>query len=53
MSYINLKLEGRNGQLPNLDLVNLVVKLSRNGRIPISINHQVTILMIKKVFGVT
>ncbi len=34
VEYINLKLEGLNGQLPNLDLHNLVVKLSHKQSIP-------------------
>lgn len=32
--YINIKLEGLNGQLPNLDLVNLVQKLSNKEGLP-------------------
>lgn len=32
--YINIKLEGLNGQLPNLDLVNLVQKLAIKERLP-------------------
>ena len=34
IDFINLKLEGLNGQLPNLDLHNLVVKLSHKQSIP-------------------
>lgn len=34
IEYINLKLEGLNGQLPNLDLHNLVIKLSHKQNIP-------------------
>lgn len=34
VDFINLKLEGLNGQLPNLDLHNLVVKLSHKQSIP-------------------
>lgn len=34
IQYINIKLEGLNGQLPNLDLHNLVQKLSHKQNIP-------------------
>ncbi|XP_005108658.1 glycosylphosphatidylinositol anchor attachment 1 protein [Aplysia californica] len=39
VSYYNLKLEGLNGQLPNLDLVNLVVKLCRKERGQVTLHH--------------
>ncbi len=40
-ALINLKLEGVNGQLPNLDFVNLVVRLCRKERIKITLNRMV------------
>ena len=39
--YLNLKLEGLNGQLPNLDLFNLAVRLSRREHMPATLHHQV------------
>ncbi|KAK3772867.1 hypothetical protein RRG08_024052 [Elysia crispata] len=39
VSYYNLLLEGLNGQLPNLDLVNLVVRLCRRERSQVAIHH--------------
>ncbi|KAK7114135.1 glycosylphosphatidylinositol anchor attachment 1 protein-like isoform X2 [Littorina saxatilis] len=38
--YLNLKLEGLNGQLPNLDLFNLAVKLSRRESVPATLQHR-------------
>ncbi|XP_078482047.1 GPI-anchor transamidase component GPAA1 [Ciona intestinalis] len=40
LSYLNLRIEGFNGQLPNLDLVNLVRKISQDNQMPIAINHK-------------
>ncbi|ESO90988.1 hypothetical protein LOTGIDRAFT_191474 [Lottia gigantea] len=37
----NIKLEGLNGQLPNLDLCNLVVRLCRKERAKVTLNKQV------------
>uniref|UniRef100_A0A0B7B3S5 Uncharacterized protein n=1 Tax=Arion vulgaris TaxID=1028688 RepID=A0A0B7B3S5_9EUPU len=39
VQYYNIKLEGLNGQLPNLDLVNLVVRLCRRERARVAIHH--------------
>ncbi|GFR89960.1 glycosylphosphatidylinositol anchor attachment 1 protein [Elysia marginata] len=39
VSYYNLLLEGLNGQLPNLDLVNLVVRLCRREHSQVAIHH--------------
>ncbi|GFO42975.1 glycosylphosphatidylinositol anchor attachment 1 protein [Plakobranchus ocellatus] len=39
VQYYNLLLEGLNGQLPNLDLVNLVVRLCRRERSQVAIHH--------------
>ncbi|CAL1532748.1 unnamed protein product [Lymnaea stagnalis] len=39
VNYFNVKLEGLNGQLPNLDLVNLVVKLCRRERAQVMLHH--------------
>ena len=41
--YLNLKLEGLNGQLPNLDLFNLAVRLSRREQMPATLHHQVCV----------
>ncbi|XP_076469797.1 GPI-anchor transamidase component GPAA1-like [Babylonia areolata] len=38
--YLNMKLEGLNGQLPNLDLFNLAIRLSRRERVPATLHHQ-------------
>ncbi|XP_046574937.1 LOW QUALITY PROTEIN: glycosylphosphatidylinositol anchor attachment 1 protein-like [Haliotis rubra] len=37
-AYLNIKLEGINGQLPNLDFVNLVVRLCRKERVKVTLN---------------
>ncbi|CAK8695365.1 unnamed protein product [Clavelina lepadiformis] len=39
-TYINLKLEGYNGQLPNMDLSNLAVRLFKLREILASVNYQ-------------
>lgn len=39
VSYYNLLLEGLNGQLPNLDLVNLVVKLCGREQSQVALHH--------------
>ncbi|XP_059141219.1 glycosylphosphatidylinositol anchor attachment 1 protein-like [Physella acuta] len=38
INYFNIKLEGFNGQLPNLDLVNLVVRLCRRERSQVALH---------------
>ncbi|XP_019629452.1 PREDICTED: glycosylphosphatidylinositol anchor attachment 1 protein-like [Branchiostoma belcheri] len=40
VSHFNIKLEGLNGLLPNLDLVNLVVQLCNRERIPVKLHKQ-------------
>lgn len=40
IDYFDLKINGLNGQLPNLDLVNVAVHLSEKGRIKATLNHQ-------------
>ena len=42
ISRMNIKVEGLNGQLPNLDLVNTAVKLSRKERIPTALHKRVS-----------
>jgi glycosylphosphatidylinositol transamidase len=42
VNFNNLKIEGLNGQLPNLDLHNLVVKLSHKNGIPIGYKSKMT-----------
>ena len=42
VSRINLKLEGLNGQLPNLDLVNTIVRLCRKEHIPVTLQKRVS-----------
>ncbi|CAG5134455.1 unnamed protein product [Candidula unifasciata] len=39
INYFNLKLEGLNGQLPNLDLVNLLVRLCQKEGARVAIHH--------------
>jgi glycosylphosphatidylinositol transamidase len=39
VQYYNIMLEGLNGQLPNLDLVNLVVRLCRRERAKVAIHN--------------
>ena len=41
IKHFNLKIEGLNGQLPNLDLVNLVVRLCRKHGVDIQLHNQV------------
>lgn len=40
VAYYNIKIEGLNGQLPNLDLVNLVVRLCRREGAAIRLHNQ-------------
>lgn len=42
-THLNIKIEGLNGQLPNLDLVNLVVKLCRREGIRPTLHKRVNI----------
>ena len=42
VAYYNIKIEGLNGQLPNLDLVNLVVRLCGREGAAIRLHNQVT-----------
>lgn len=39
--YLNLKIEGLNGQLPNLDLFNLAVRLGRREHVHVTFQHRV------------
>ena len=43
IKYFNVKIEGLNGQLPNLDLVNLVVKLCHRSGVDIMLHNTVSI----------
>ena len=45
-SYFDLKVTGLNGQLPNLDLVNLAVRLCRNEGVNVGLNNRVQFLNI-------
>ncbi|KAH9499744.1 Glycosylphosphatidylinositol anchor attachment 1 protein [Bulinus truncatus] len=38
VNYFNVKVEGLNGQLPNLDLVNLVIRLCRRERVQVRLH---------------
>lgn len=40
LRHLDIKIQGLNGQLPNLDLVNLVVRLCQRERVDISIQKQ-------------
>ena len=52
IKYFNVKMEGLNGQLPNLDLVNLVVRLCKKQNIDVGIHHRVSnsLLLLISVF---
>ena len=50
ISRFNLKLEGLNGQLPNLDLVNTIVRLCKRESIPPTLQKRVIILLWYKQF---
>lgn len=39
IKYFNIKIEGLNGQLPNLDLVNLVVRLCRKHNVEVMLHN--------------
>ena len=41
VTYFNLLIEGLNGQLPNLDVINLVFRIANIEGIPMKFNHQV------------
>nr|XP_039252041.1 glycosylphosphatidylinositol anchor attachment 1 protein-like [Styela clava] len=41
-SYINAEVVGNNGQLPNLDLFNVLTKLSNKHRVPVSVGGVLT-----------
>ncbi|CAH1778784.1 unnamed protein product [Owenia fusiformis] len=40
VSYVDVKVQGLNGQLPNLDLINTVVRLCRRENVPVTIERQ-------------
>ncbi|VDI53370.1 glycosylphosphatidylinositol transamidase [Mytilus galloprovincialis] len=40
LKHLDIKIQGLNGQLPNLDLVNLVVRLCQRERVEVSIHKQ-------------
>ena len=42
IKYFNVKIEGLNGQLPNLDLVNLVVRLCHKNNVDIMLHNSVS-----------
>lgn len=44
IQYVNIKIEGLNGQLPNLDLFNLAVRLCRREQVLVTFHHRVCIL---------
>lgn len=41
VNHFDLLIEGINGQLPNLDLVNMVIRLSQKKNIPAALHTQV------------
>lgn len=47
VNSFKIAIEGINGQLPNLDLVNTVFRLCRKERIPASLHTEVTNSVIK------
>ncbi|PVD20704.1 hypothetical protein C0Q70_18863 [Pomacea canaliculata] len=40
IQYVNIKIEGLNGQLPNLDLFNLAVRLCRREQVLVTFHHR-------------
>lgn len=42
VKFFHIAIEGINGQLPNLDLVNTVFRLCRKERIPVALHTEVT-----------
>jgi len=40
ISHFDVLIEGLNGQLPNLDVINLVYRISRYEGVPVKFNHQ-------------
>ena len=44
IKYFNVKMEGLNGQLPNLDLVNLVVRLCKKHNIDVGLHNRVSVV---------
>ena len=46
ISRVNVKLEGLNGQLPNLDLVNTVVRLCKKENIPTTLQKRVSLCIL-------
>ena len=51
IKYFNVKMEGLNGQLPNLDLVNLVVRLCKKHNIGVGLHHRVSGVMSDFIIG--
>ena len=47
IKYFNVKIEGLNGQLPNLDLVNLVVRLCKRHSVDVGLHHRVSQCLMK------
>lgn len=47
--FLNLKLEGLNGQLPNLDLFNLAIRLGRREHVRITLHNRVSFTGISEL----
>ena len=47
IKYFNVKIEGLNGQLPNLDLVNLVVRLCKRHSVDVGLHHRVSQCLLR------
>lgn len=45
IKYFNVKMEGLNGQLPNLDLINLVVRLCGKHRMEVMLHDSVSVVL--------
>ena len=47
MSYMQILVESLNGQLPNLDMVNMVVRLCRSEGIPVALKKLVRLHVLQ------
>ncbi len=50
ISRFNVKMEGLNGQLPNLDLINTVARLCKRENIPVTLQKRVCIVYNEALF---
>jgi methylglyoxal synthase len=48
INYMEILVESLNGQLPNLDLVNMVIRLCRSQGIPVALKRLVSNLYVKR-----